>query len=163
MNSLQYRLCSIPDCYYVAARMRPADIDEVSSRGSDPLNALLKGYVYGDRCTTVLKDDEPIAIYGCAVTSKDPRTASVWMLGTDKMYTHRYAVLRDSRDRLDLLGLGYQVLWNYVDSRNHLHIRWLQWLGFSFIRSTTEVSVDGTPFYEFAKLNHVRSNHNRCQ
>ena len=139
----------------MASRLRAPDLQEVVSRGSKPLDAIVKGYVYGDRTVTILADGDPICIYGAVSTGRSPKSASVWMLGTDGVYTHRSQFIKESRERVQDLIKDYEVVWNYVDSRNHLHVRWLRWLGFSFIRSTTEVSVDGTPYYEFVKLTHV--------
>lgn len=155
VSGLTYRTTVIPDCHYVGSRLRAADLAEVRSRGSDPVEAVIKGYVYGDRCVTILAGGEPICVYGAVSTGQSPKSASVWMLGTDGVYANRRDFIKDSRERVHDLIRDYELVWNYVDSRNHLHVRWLRWLGFTFIRSTTELSVDGTPYYEFAKLTHV--------
>ena len=40
---------------------------------------------------------------------------------------------------------------NYVDSRHHRAVKWLKWLGFSFIREA-RMGPSDLPFYEFARL-----------
>lgn len=155
MNRLTHRFATVPDVHHVGNNLRLDDLNEVRAKGKDPLDALLYGYLHGDRCYSLVADGEPIAIYGTARTGDQPKSASIWLLGTDGILKHRYEFLRISRDRVAEISKPYDLVWNFVDSRNELHIKWLRWLGFSFIRSTTQVSVDGTPFYEFAKLTNV--------
>jgi hypothetical protein len=155
LSHLTHRLAIIPDLYYVAPRLRKEDLAEVQGRGNDPLDSLIRGYLHGDRCWTLLADGVPAAIYGISKTSDTPRSGALWLLGTDDIYKHRSEFVRISRSRVAEISAPYDFVWNFVDSRNDLHIRWLRWLGFTFIRSTTEVSVDGTLFYEFVKITHV--------
>ena len=156
MSRLTYRLTLIPDCYYVAQRMRSADRDEVASCGRTPIRCLLNGYIYGHKCITILIDGIPIAICGTVISNaKEPKAASIWLLGTDGITEHKRLFIENSKAYLDYLCEGYDLVWNYVDARNRVHIRWLRWLGFVFIRSTTDKSIDGTSFYEFAKITNV--------
>lgn len=155
MTALEYRSATLPDCYFVGNNLRQADQNEIRSLGKDPVESIVSGYVYGDICLAAVADGEPIAILGRVPVLKNPKIASVWMVGTEGIFTHRYKVLRDSRVVLGRLFTGFDALCNHVDSRNELHIKWLRWLGFSFLRSTSAISVDGTVYYEFAKVNHV--------
>jgi hypothetical protein len=155
LSVISYRAATLIDCHFVGNNLRQGDRDEVAALGKTPVDSIVGGYVYGDTCMVGTVDDEPILIYGRVPVLKGPRVGAIWMLGTDKMYTYRFSVLRDSRPKLAELFHGYDMLCNHVDSRNELHIQWLRWLGFSFLRKTTAISVDGTPFYEFAKVNHV--------
>lgn len=153
MSQLIQRSATLIDCHYVANHIRAEDRAEVASLGKTPLDSILQGYIYGDKKWALLIEDEPIAICGTVPITKD--IGAIWLLGTDKLFTHKVAFIRRNKELLSAASAGYEMLCNIVDSRNELHIRWLRWLGFSFIRSTTERSVDGTPFYEFAKLTHV--------
>ena len=46
----------------------------------------------------------------------------------------------------------YPLLVNYVDARNKVAIRWLRFLGFTFIRKIEKYGVGRKPFYEFVRI-----------
>jgi hypothetical protein len=46
-------------------------------------------------------------------------------------------------------------LWNIVDARNELHIRWLKRFGFVALKKHPQVGPQGLPFFEFVRINHV--------
>ena len=69
--------------------------------------------------------------------------------------TNTLFFLRESRKVVNLLNHKYKLLWNYVDCRNELHLRWLKWCGFKFLRKIN-YGVNQKPFYEFIK--YVRTN-----
>ena len=66
----------------------------------------------------------------------------------------QYSFLRENEKVIDFLNTKYKILWNYVDCRNQLHIKWLKWCGFQFINKTN-YGVLNKPFYEFIKINYV--------
>jgi hypothetical protein len=155
VTSTSHRFSTLPDLHDVAARMRKCDQDEVLARGRTPLDSLLNGYLHGDGCWTWDINGRPEAIYGVVRTSSSPNSAAIWLLGTDAIQANRRLFIQQSPSRIAQISAPYDVVWNFVDSRNSLHVRWLKHLGFTFIRETTDVSIDGTLFYEFAKLTHV--------
>ena len=53
--------------------------------------------------------------------------------------------LRESRTWLERIGSQYELLTNVVHEDNHLHHKWLRFLGFTFIRREK-------PFIEFARI-----------
>ena len=91
------------------------------------------------------RKDEPIGMFGVG------RDGAVWCVSTDAIYEPAVTLhfLRNSRFWIDRFHETYPLLWNHIHAENHLHIKWLQWLGFTFIRRFT---VKGEPFYEFVKL-----------
>ena len=44
------------------------------------------------------------------------------------------------------------MIWNYVDARNVVHIKWLKWLGFTIINKHNQFGIGRIPFYEFVKI-----------
>ncbi|WP_438027644.1 hypothetical protein [Sorangium sp. So ce233] len=60
--------------------------------------------------------------------------------------------LRNSRAWVDKLMDGYQTLWNVVDARNEIHIRWLRWCGFTILRTIENYGVEARRFHEFARM-----------
>jgi hypothetical protein len=59
--------------------------------------------------------------------------------------------LRQCRDLVNFLTNKHKILFNYVDCRNELHIKWLRWCGFKFLRKTN-YGVLNQPFYEIIKI-----------
>ena len=76
---------------------------------------------------------------------------AIWLLATPDIKRIRFSFLRESRKVVNLLNHKYKVLWNFVDCRNELHLRWLKWCGFTFLRKLN-YGVNQKPFYEFIKL-----------
>ena len=80
---------------------------------------------------------------------------AIWLLGTDAITNDiPTAFLRHSKRFLPFLTEPYDMVCNIVDKRNEVHIKWIKWLGFSFIRELNYGPKD-LPFYEFARLNNV--------
>lgn len=76
---------------------------------------------------------------------------AIWLLASDDIQKIRFSFLRESRKVVELLNQKYRTLWNYVDCRNELHLRWLKWCGFKFIRQL-KYGVNQKPFYEFIRI-----------
>lgn len=47
------------------------------------------------------------------------------------------------------------ILFNCVDQRNEVHINWLRWLGFKFVRIIPEYGIQKLPFIEFVRIRNV--------
>jgi hypothetical protein len=142
-----FRKSIYSDVENLSINLRHADKREIlASTGTTPLNALLGGYVQSEVCFTILdKENVPVGMFG---VSKD---GGIWLLATDDIFKIRFSFLRESRKVVNFLNTKYPLLWNYVDCRNELHIRWLKWCGFKFIRKLN-YGVLNLPFYEFVKL-----------
>ena len=80
------------------------------------------------------------------------------LLGTDAMLDDlqdQRTFLRQSKEVLRELHHQFILLFNEVDARNTVHIRWLRWMGFTFVRYRPNYGTEGRPFYEFCKVSHV--------
>ncbi|MCP4127106.1 MAG: DUF2833 domain-containing protein [Gammaproteobacteria bacterium] len=145
------------DAADMAPHLRPEDLAELTaSVGPDvtPEEVLTASINYSDDPRTVLVDGEPIAIFGVVDTGEvNPTVGSIWLLGTPVIQEISREFLRQCQKHLDQQGENYEVLTNYVDGRNTVHIRWLQWLGFTIIREEESHGVEQRPFYEFARVN----------
>jgi len=79
----------------------------------------------------------------------------IWMLGCQSMMddsSDRRTFLRESKRELIKVHEQYPVLFNVVDARNKVHIRWLQWMGFTFIQKHPQWGPEGRLFYEFVRI-----------
>jgi hypothetical protein len=148
------------DIPVVAKNMRAADVAEVQAgSGSTPQEALLYCYMMGRPCETIAAaDGEPVAMWGVVPDGAYPEAGRVWLLGTDRLVvdsTVRVRFLRHAKREVERMGRMYDVLWNYVDARNQVHINWLKWMGFTFIAERPNYGAEGRSFLEFCKVSHV--------
>lgn len=135
----------------MASRLREADLREIEAHaGIGAETALGIGLQRSSQCYTGLWKDEPFIMFGAGRVFED--VGNVWLLGTDRVKEARVPLLRQSRRWLGELHKEYPLLFNYVDARNTLHIKWLRWLDFRFINLHPQFGVGGLPFYEFVRL-----------
>lgn len=154
VGSCEIRLATKEDVHWMAPRLRQADKDEVKACGGwEAEEALRMSYEASEPCYAgSLSNGEVSALFGAAPITDN--VGAVWLLGTDSIDLHPIPFLRLSKKLLPLVLEPYDLVCNFVDVRNTVHIRWLQWLGFSFLRKTNRGPFQ-LPFYEFARLSNV--------
>jgi hypothetical protein len=147
---LHAREATPEDLRSLAGRLREADLKEIYAAGhADPLVALQGGM--GDDSLVLVgvdEEDVPHLVFGVGDTPIEGLGA-VWMMASDTIKDHWVQVLRETRPWVQRIGVGYKLLSNYVHADNTLHIRWLKWAGFTFLR---KVQFNNHDFYEFAKI-----------
>ena len=149
-----FRLSTLEDIKYLAPRLRRTDKEEIlAGIGATPYHALLIGYL---ECvvvfTIVNPKNKPVGIFG--VTDCGDGTGAIWLLATDELAKIQIAFLKECREVVKVLNKKYKILWNFVDCRNQLHIKWLKWCGFKFINKKN-YGVLNKPFYEVIRINYV--------
>lgn len=115
----------------IAGRMRGADRDEVGAiTDQTPLGALMASYEMSTEAKTALVNGHPEIMLGVV---RDGTILSgrgvIWLLGTDAVVDHARDFLRISRPACRDFLSRYPIMWNYVDERNVVAWRWLEWLG----------------------------------
>lgn len=141
----------------LAPRMREADKAEVfAASGVTPLEALQRGIDNATiLCTLINEKKEVVGIFGAEPDDRnDPHSAWIWMLGSDGVAKKPFSTqfLRQSRTYINALNNTYPVLHNFIDERNTVHMKWLEWCGFTFIRTIPHHGYAGLPFREFARI-----------
>ena len=146
-----FRLATIKDLKYLAPRLRYEDKREIlASTGLLPYEALLKGYLENVIVFTIVnKKNIPVGIFGVNDCGND--VGAIWLLASEDLTTAQISFLRQCRDVVKVLNTKYKILWNFVDCRNSLHIKWLKWCGFKFINKQN-YGVLNKPFYEFIRI-----------
>lgn len=148
------RACTPDDLTYVAEHMREADKEEAGALGLSPLHALTSSFDNSKVVYTLVEPSKsPCAILGVSHSPLGASWGAIWLLGTDGIERHPMTFLRHSEPVLNALfkESGSTVLYNYVYGKNELHQKWLQWLGFRFLRRVNLPPYD-KEFIEFAKL-----------
>ncbi len=138
----------------LAPKLRAADFAELTASSDRPAVELLReGAEWSvPSCSVVNDKGEVVAMFG--VLPVGGRCGRVWLLGSDELTRNplRKQFIRESHQYLNGLFRLYPLLFNHIDERNTLHIRWLKWLGFSFIRRIPAYGREQRPFLEFVKL-----------
>lgn len=145
------RPARLEDAAALAPRLRAADLAELSALSTrSPQTTLEHGIKAGTAYAVELATGEVVALFGVAPTG-EPKLGAVWMLGSEGLLSIRLTFLRHSRHWLEQLFAGYSLLGNFVDARNTVHVEWLRWLGFRFLRRV-HLGKKGEAFYEFVKM-----------
>lgn len=140
------------DVEYLGQNLRDADAQECEALGFPPdVGVSLSYHMSSIRYTLVdPKTGNPGAMLG--VAPADPISGKVWLLGTPAIEKNSITFLRGSKPTLDRLYKESErdILTNYVHAKNELHIKWLKWLGFTFMPKVE--LVPGHEFYPFARI-----------
>lgn len=148
---VRVRPACLEDAAALAPKLRVADRQEIDARsGRPPEEVLRDGVSRGRSFALELSSGEVGALFGVGPT-EEPRLGCVWLLGSDALLSIKTTFLRHSREWVDELSKGYDLLGNHVDARNTVHINWLRWLGFRFL-SRAPIGRHGELFYEFVRL-----------
>lgn len=142
------------DARYLAPRLRKEDMEEVrANTGEDPLTALLHGLEVSTPCYAIINNtEEPVGMFGAGPLPV-PNLGFVWMLASPGLVDIQVPFLRQSKRWIEQMHKDVApVLTNVVDVRNKVHIRWLKWCGFTFLRRHEDFGVEKRPFVEFVRL-----------
>jgi len=128
----------------LAKHLRLADREEIRAfSGMSPRAQLMQ--------STATHSSDGV-VFGIRTTRKESAglVGAPWLLGSDELVdVHRREFISRSREWLLKLSEGYFLLENYVYAKNIAHIRWLQRMGFEFVRLIPEFGVSREPFWQF--------------
>ena len=149
------RLTCLEDIKIIAETMRKEDIAEVQAQsGLAPLASLFYSFFKSSPCMTMIsRHGHRMGMWG--VVPESETSGRIWMLGCQSMLDDerdKRTFLRQSKIELHKILQKYPVLFNVVDARNKVHVRWLQWMGFTFIKKHSEYGPESRLFYEFVRI-----------
>ena len=138
----------------IAANLRQSDVEEVkASSALPPRDALFASHALSTHAYVVhSQEGGPIAVFGAAPHPL-PGVGIVWMLGTDGIRGEAYSIAKQTRPYLDELNAAYPILWNFIDARNSVSMRWLRWGGFKVLADHPNHGPQGRLFHTFARTN----------
>jgi hypothetical protein len=150
----RWKLASVADVADVVSRLRIEDIEECRAMwGVSPASFFAThGYDKDNTYVIFNSSGRNVALAGVAPT-KVQGSAQIWMIATDDLLKHQIEFLRYSKPFIDEISAPYSIIYNWVDARNEVHIKWLKWCGFIFIDKKERWGAAGLPFYEFLKVN----------
>jgi len=130
--------------------LRTADMQELYRSTGNPsakenlLNSLRASYT----AKTAFVDNEPVAMFGVALTDVFTLEGCIWLLATEKAADYWLSFGKISREFIDKAKDSHSRLFNYVDAENTISINWLKWLGFN-IHEPQPYGFSRTPFHYF--------------
>ena len=146
-----YRPARFEDCREIAPNMRTQDALEVLySGGLNPLRTLQESYRLSQECNSVIHEDG--SVVGMFGLSDFGSFASPWLLGTDKLLDTRKVFIPSAKEWVERMNDAHPLMFNYVHVDNTVSKRWLQTLGFAFIKLDKEFGVAKKPFYQFVRI-----------
>lgn len=121
------------DVAFIAAILREADRLEVERFYHEPpAEILLRSFRDSLMSwTAIAPDGTPVAMWGVAENSLDPRYGIPWMMGTDLIMDSFGDFVWLSRRFDQVMSDAFHGLCNLVDAEYTGAIRWLAWLGYS--------------------------------
>lgn len=139
---------------HLTDHLRQSDLDEIRAmHGSSPRDAVLTSLQISSHAYMVLdKSGIPVAVFGAAPHPL-PGVGVVWMVGTDDIAKLGFSIARKTRPYFDTLNDAYHILWNYIDDRNKLSMKWLRWGAFRLIAEKPEFGPERRTFHIFARTN----------
>ena len=149
------RPTEINDVRVISETMRVEDIAEIKAHsGMTPEASLFYCFFKSTPCMTMIsRHGHPMGMWG--VVPESETSGRIWMLGCQSMLDDvkdKRTFLRESKIELRKVLKQYPVLFNVVDARNKIHVRWLQWMGFIFIRKHPQWGAEERLFYEFVRI-----------
>ena len=148
------KVADLLDAKVLAPKLRQPDLDEIQAAvGIPPEESLYESIKLSREKYSVWSLDES-EIYGTFGVVPVPKSKGgiVWFLGSDDLFDNsKVSFLRNSHFWVDKMMEKYEILFNSVDCRNTVHIRWLKWLGFTFTEVIEEFGYEKRPFRKFFK------------
>ena len=152
-NHRYIRVATFEDVKYLSTRLRKCDQEELKAFGNySSLTGLLQGLLYSELPLVVVNENKPVAMFG--VVSLDD-LGLIWFLGTEQLKDVSLPFLRECRDVVKMFNNKHKLLANFVYAKNELHIKWLRWCGFKFIKLHEKYGYEQKQFYEFVRLGNV--------
>lgn len=134
------------DVEAVAAIVRQADRDEIEEALQVPIAQAIRDGLGGHKASKIVVDGEVVAVFGDAPHSEG--IGVPWLISTVHVERRPRAFLEVCRPEVAEMLTRSPLLTNFVDARNTVAIRWLQWLGFTF-EPPAPYGPLGLPFRQF--------------
>ena len=145
------KVSDLDDVKQLSKNLRQEDIDEIKANANvTPYFALSTGVKYSHLPLTIMSDEnKPIMIMGVIPHGKN--LGMIWLLSSPDIKLISIPFLRNCKGVLNLYLKSFPILYNYIDARNTVHLNWLKWLGFSFIKVHEHFGYEKRKFIEFIK------------
>lgn len=136
----------------MASNLRPEDRREVvEGHGHNPLVSIPLASQNGFCVSFTVPNGKTAGVAGVAEGN------CIWMLTTPAIHDYPITFAREAKRFIESRPEPY--LWNWVDKRNTVHLKLLQFLGFKFLREVP-FGPNQLPFIEFIRVRTDFDGHN---
>lgn len=153
MSNYIVRAATVGDALRIAPLLRKKDRREVqAASGKSPGAVLPLAFAApsADILFAETREGAPIMIAGVHQTA--PNVAAIWLLGTKLLDDYAFPLTRVALKHIEEWHKTYPLLWNAAWEDNDLHVKWLTFMGFSFLR---RFDRRGYTFIEFVRHRNV--------
>jgi len=126
--TVSLRRSILPDITQLHPHLREQDLKELEALDIKPRTSLMYGYLHGE-CFTVMCEDTVLCMYGVVPKKTGGR---IWMLSRKGIERFALPITRLAKTEIERMSNQYSQLYNIVDERNKIVLRWLKMLGFKF-------------------------------
>lgn len=149
MNDFEIVPATVELARQLAPNLREVDIAECyAAEGVDAEAALVDSVLTSDEDMrwAALYRGEPVALFGSGHLADN--VGSIWLLASEGIYKNKKDFMRRCYEFLEVMHSRYDVLTNFIDSRNDVTISWLFRLGF--------IAREYLPYYGHSRLPFIR-------
>jgi hypothetical protein len=134
---------------YLEPRIRKIDHDHLVALGSPTQDIFESSRRLSDVALTVI-NGVPLAMFGCRRIQMPHGSTFglVWLMGSESFSKQSRWIVKNGAHWVDHITQGCEVSGNVVSCRNRVHVRWLRWMGYDFVR---KVPMGNEMFWEFVK------------
>ena len=145
------KVATLEEVHYLSTRLRQEDIDECKAHSnSKPLDALTIG-VQNSHLPFAVYNNKHNPVFIVGVIPQGKNLGMIWLLSSPEINNMPLTFLRHCKKVLECYNQTFPVLYNYIDARNTLHLKWLKWLGFQFIKVHQNFGYEQIKFIEFIR------------
>lgn len=145
-----WQLATKEDVRHVMYNLRKEDFQEgFALRGFDFRPWMVENFSRGTTYVMLTRDNQPGGL--CGIDPMDDGTGLIWMVGTDRLVEHQIEFLKHSKTWINEASRPYRAVGNLVHAKNEVHLKWLRWCGFTFLRKI-KAGPFNEEFYEFIRI-----------
>lgn len=142
-----WQLANAEDVRYVMNHLRKEDFQEgFAMKGFDFRPWMVENFSRGTTYVMLTRDNKPGGL--CGVDPLQNDEGLIWMVGTDRLVEHKTEFLKHSKTWIAEATRPFKVVGNLVHAKNEVHLKWLKWCGFTFLRKV-QAGPFNEDFYEF--------------
>lgn len=148
--NIEERNTNLFDIVDLTANLRKEDRLEVQTvtGNKNIYNKLKDSILSSTYAKTFLVNDKVAGIYGVSKSPYNNYVGCPYLLCTNELYKIKKTFIKNCINRVEEMQFKFPVLFNYIDSRNKLHINWIKYCGFKIIH---DKYFNNVKFYGFMK------------
>lgn len=135
--------------------LREADLLDLRCCSEEPVEELLRQSAMLSAPSCTIYGDHEDCVEGMfGIVDEGRGFGRVWLLGSQTLVRKPLSrqFLRECPDYLAVLERPFKCIGNRIDARNTVHIRWLCYMNFVFLRKLEGVGLHGEDMLEFIRV-----------